>query len=510
MNDGNLAPFGRELSIVAEKYPNHPAVIYGDEQLTFTDFERACEQLASSLVAAGLNEGDVVALLCTNRPEWLITYQAALRAGLVFVPINWHLEADDIDYVINDCKARAVLFEDQFARLLPAKRNDRLFIAIGDSVQGSLHWNEALQQGRQAGESPIRNRGTQMIYTSGTTGRPKGVKPAQTSSETTSAVGAAMVGMFGMDPARGDKILCPAPLYHSGPSRICCEWPLGAGVGVVLMPKFDAEQALQLIERYEISHAFFVPTMFQRMLKVEQREKYDVSSLRFVLHGAGPCTVAAKQQMFAWFGPIIHEMYAASEGPGTWITPEEWLAHPGSVGKIDPSRIEIRDDNRTALGPDEEGVVWFRSVSGFEYHDDPEKTAATYDETKEWYTVGDRGRIDSEGYLFLTGRTSECIVSGGVNLYPARVDEALALCPDIVDGAAFGIADEDLGEILVAAVIAKNHADQATAERITDFCRTNVGSQLTPRKIFFVDELPRSDAGKLYRKRLSQQFSVIG
>jgi acyl-CoA synthetase (AMP-forming)/AMP-acid ligase II len=348
-----------------------------------------------------------------------------------------------------------------------------------------------------------------MIYTSGTTGRPKGVRHDPQPSASAAAAGAAMVAMFGMDGDNGDSMLCTAPLYHSGPSRLCLEWPLGAGVTVVLMDRFEPRQALQLITDHSITHAFFVPTMFNRMLAVPDRNSFDVSTLRFVLHGAGPCTVATKQSMFEWFGPVIHEIYAASEGPGTWITPQEWLAHPGSVGRVDPERIRIRRDDRSTADADEVGTVWFFSASKFRYHGDPEKTATTYDESGDWYTVGDRGHIDADSYLYLSGRTAECINSGGVNIYPARIDEALAAAPGVIDGAAFGLPDDDLGEIVAAAIVISDGADpDAMITSTIDYCREAVGSQLTPRQVFIVNELPRSDAGKLYRSRLVQQFTI--
>jgi long-chain acyl-CoA synthetase len=276
------------------------------------------------------------------------------------------------------------------------------------------------------------------------------------------------------------------------------------------MDRFGPEQALELVERHRISHAFFVPTMFQRMLALPDHERFDVSSLRFVLHGAGPCTVDVKQRMFDWFGPVIHEIYAASEGPGTWITPDEWLAHRGSVGKVDPARIEIRDDSGAPVAADTEGVVWFAAAAPFAYHGDPEKTAATHDATGAWYTVGDRGRIDADGYLFLTGRSAEVIVAGGVNVYPARIDEVLQALPGVDDAAAFGLPDEELGEVVAAAVVAAGPTAGDLERRVVDACRAELGSQMTPRRVFVVDDLPRSDAGKLYRRRLVERFGDDG
>lgn len=505
--DNTLHATGREITGIAQRDPSRPAIISTEGTMTFGELDVQVDALAAAFSRAGLQAGDVVALLSRNRPEWMVTYEAALRAGVILLPVNWHLEADDVHYVLTDSGAKALVAESHFIHQAQSAPDAiSLRIAIGEPIDGFQTWDEALRSAPIP--SPERPRGTQMIYTSGTTGRPKGVRHDPQPSTAAAAAGTAMVAMFGMDGDSGDSMLCTAPLYHSGPSRLCLEWPLGAGVTVILMDRFDPRQALELIDDHAITHAFFVPTMFNRMLTVPDRESFDVSTLRFVLHGAGPCTVAVKQSMFDWFGPVIHEIYAASEGPGTWITPQEWLAHPGSVGRVDPERISIRRDDRSPADIDELGTVWFFSTSQFRYHGDPEKTATTYDESGHWYTVGDRGHIDTDGYLYLSGRTAECINCGGVNIYPARIDEALAAAPGIIDGAAFGLPDEDLGEIVAAAIVipAGASADEFIESTI-NFCQQNIGSQLTPRRVFIVDELPRSDAGKLYRSRLVEKYS---
>lgn len=511
----DLAVHGREISAVARRAPERRAIASTYRDLTFAELDRDAERLAGYLQNAGLRSGDVLALLCTNRPEWIVTQQAALRSGLRLVPVNWHLKRDDISYVIADSGARALITEEIFVDELSVNelsdeiRDIATRIVVGHEVEGFTSFTEAVSEPLPT--DPQRGRGTLMIYTSGSTGRPKGVRQADSSTSGGAAIGAAMVAMFGLDGDRGDQMLCPAPLYHSGPSRMCSEWPLGAGATVHLMDRFDPEAALKLIHENRLSHAFFVPTMFHRMLDVADRDRYDLTSLRFVLHGAGPCSAAIKQQMFDWLGPIIHEMYAATEGPGTWIQPQEWLDHPGSVGRTDPTRLQIRLDNGEAAKPLEEGTVWSQATTPFHYHDDRDKTAATFDASGEWYTVGDRGYIDDDGYLYLTGRTAECIVSGGVNLYPARVDEALAAHPKVRDGAAFAVADTELGQVMAAAIIPADEASgDGLIESVIAHCRETIGSQLTPRKVFIVDELPRTEAGKLYRHRLVEQFSDSG
>ena len=511
------AEHGREIAMVARLAPERRAIASEHGDLTFAELDRDAERLAGYLQNAGLAAGDVVALLCTNRPEWIVTQQAALRSGLRLVPVNWHLKGDDIAYVIADSGAQALITEDTFVSELSVSelsvdelgdetRDIKTRIVIGDHFEGFTSFAEALSQ--LLPTDPQRLRGSLMIYTSGSTGRPKGVRQADGSTSSGAAIGAAMVAMFGLDGDRGDQMLCPAPLYHSGPSRICSEWPLGAGVTVHLMARFDPEVALELIDTQRLTHAFFVPTMFHRMLGVTDRTRYDLSSLRFVLHGAGPCSATIKQQMFDWLGPIIHEMYAAAEGPGTWIQPQEWLEHPGSVGRTDPTRLQIRLDDGEVAKPLQDGTVWSRATTPFHYHDDPDKTAATFDASGEWYTVGDRGYIDAEGYLYLTGRTAECIVSGGVNLYPARVDEALVGHPGVHDGAAFALSDVEFGQVMAAAIIpVDNTPNNDLIESVITHCRETIGSQLTPRHVFIVDELPRTEAGKLYRHRLTEQFS---
>ena len=347
---GDLTVHGREISGVARLTPQRRAIASDHGDLTFAELDRRAEALAGYLQHAGLAAGDVLALLCTNRPEWIVAQQAALRSGLQMVPVNWHLKRDDIAYVIADSGAQALIVEAIFVdELADGARDIATRIVIGEGAEGFTSFNAALSQGLPT--DPQRLRGTLMIYTSGSTGRPKGVRQASGSTDNGAAIGAAigaaMVAMFGLDGDRGDQMLCPAPLYHSGPSRICAEWPLGAGVTVHLMGRFDPEVALTLIDEHQLSHAFFVPTMFHRMLDVSDRDRYDLSSLRFVLHGAGPCSTEIKQQMFDWLGPIIHEIYASTEGPGTWIQPQEWLAHPGSVGLTDPTRLQIRLDDET-------------------------------------------------------------------------------------------------------------------------------------------------------------------
>ena len=508
----DAARTGTELAAVAEADPDRMAVATPTTTTSFGELEARVNRLCRHLRGQGVGPGDSIALLAANRVEWVETFFAALRLGLRLTPVNWHLEADDVAYIVADCGARALVADTRFATVAAdaaAAPNLDVRLALGP-IAGFDDYESALaaHDGSLVDGACL---GTTMIYTSGTTGRPKGVAvPPQNPDDRAAAVVGGITALFGFEPDAGDLMLGTAPLYHSGPSRICNEWPLCAGVGVVLMDRWDAEETLALVERHGITHAFMVPTMFHRLLALpdEVRGRYDVSSLRFILHGAAPTTVQSKQAMMDWFGPILHEMFASTEGFGSWITPHEWLAHPGSVGRVDPERLRILDDEGEVAPADEEGTVYLRSLgdAGFRYHNDDTKTAAAH--RGDWFTVGDRGRVDSDSYLYLTGRSAEVIIVGGVNLYPARIDEAVLDHPAVVDVAVVGVPDDEYGEAVKAVVVtaAGQVGDEALAASILDHCRRVLGAQQSPRSVDFVEALPRSEAGKLYRQRVRDRY----
>jgi long-chain acyl-CoA synthetase len=505
---------GTELAPVAATWPDRVALTMstdapGEAILTFAELEANVNRLARALRHSGLELGDGVALLCSNRAEWIETYWATQRCGFRLIPVNWHLEAADVGYVISDSGARALIAEDRFAELTEGVTCP-VRLSIGGPIDGFVDY--AAMVNGQSGEmidGPVL--GSMMIYTSGTTGRPKGVRHPDP-DPAARAAGRGITALFDFQPDKGDVMLCTAPLYHSGPSRICNEWPLGSGIGVVLMDRFDPLRTLELIERHRVTHAFMVPTMFHRLLALPEAERaqFNLSSIRFVLHGAAPATVESKQAMMDWFGPVIHEMFAATEGFGSWITPQEWLDHPGSVGRANPEAVCVLDNNGRPLPPGVEGMINFKSSGeeGFSYHGDSERTADVHDGSGDWFTVGDIGQIDDDGYLFITGRDAEIVISGGVNIYPARVDEALLDHPYAVDACSFGVPDADYGEVLLAHVIlapGKTGGADLEAELIAH-CHSAVGIQMSPRRVIFVDSLPRSEAGKLYRRRVRAPY----
>lgn len=510
---------GTELALVAATWPDRVALTMAGPEpdppaLTFGALEANINRLAAAFRAAGLGKGDAIALLCSNRFEWIETYWATQRCGLRLIPLNWHLEADDIAYVVSDSGARALVAEACFAHLAEGAGELDLLLAVGGEIAGFRSYPDFV-----AAQPPelIQNPtlGSMMIYTSGTTGRPKGVRHPD--PDGAARAGArAITALFDFRPDAGDVMLCTAPLYHSGPSRICNEWPLGSGVGVILMDRFDPNLTLEMIERHRVTHAFMVPTMFHRLLALpdDVRASHDLSSLRFVLHGAAPTTVESKQAMMDWLGPVIHEMFAATEGFGTWITPQEWLEHPGSVGRINPDSLQILDNDGGTAQPGVDGTIHFRSqgADGFRYHRDSQRTRSAHDRSGDWFTVGDVGRVDADGYLYITGRDAEVVISGGVNIYPTRVDEALLDHAAVIDACAFGIPDEEYGEVLVAQVVLAPGAAGGPELETTllEHCHRSIGVQMSPRSIRAVDSLPRSEAGKLYRRRARTNYLESG
>jgi len=323
--------------------------------------------------------------------------------------------------------------------------------------------------------------------------------PASASVQITMAIGARGIG-------EDTVYLSPAPLYHSAPLVYCMATHRLGGTCVV-MESFDAAGCLAAIERYRVTHAQFVPTMFTRMLRLpdEERLRYDLSSLTWVVHAAAPCPVPVKQQMMEWWGPIIHEYYAGTEDIGAaQITPEEWLAHPGSVGRpLGEVHIVGPAGEEVAVG--ESGTVYFAGGREFEYHNDPEKTARMRNE-RGWRTLGDVGHVDAEGYLYLTDRASDMVVSGGVNIYPREAELALAAHPRVVDVAVFGVPDEEMGESLLAVVQPDDPADPPGAEELLAWCRDRLAAYKCPRAVTFRDELPRDPSGKLFKRLLRDPY----
>jgi long-chain acyl-CoA synthetase len=348
-----------------------------------------------------------------------------------------------------------------------------------------------------------------MLYSSGTTGRPKGIRRPLSFAPMGTGMLGAVPFLQAIGFGEGDTYLCPAPLYHAAPMG----WSMGThrlGGTVVVMERFDPEHALALIEREQVTHAQFVPTMFVRMLKLPQevRDRHDVSSLQTVVHAAAPCPVEVKREMIDWWGPIISEYYSSTEGVGaTFITADDWLAHPGSVGKPMIGEPHILDDDGNELPVGDVGTIWFDGGLTFEYHNDPVKTAAVYNDVG-WRSVGDMGRLDEDGYLYLTDRKAFMIISGGVNIYPQEAEDVLVTHPKVLDVAVFGVPDPEMGEQVKAVVQPLDWADTGPAleSELLSYCRDHLSAYKCPRSIDFERELPRLDTGKLYKRVLRDRY----
>jgi long-chain acyl-CoA synthetase len=509
---------GRLLSVYpgtfAAQSPDKPALIMADtgETLTYGELEERSVRLAHVLRSAGLRPGDAFALLSENDPVYLVAYWAALRSGLYLVAINFHLTADEQAYILDDCAATVLLSsEAQAARA--AEIADQA-PAVGTRLLGA-DVDRAISEASAAAldDQPA---GTDMLYSSGTTGFPKAVKPPLREhqvNEPGNLYVALFPSMFGFD--QDTVYLSPAPMYHAAPLRFCMVITATGGT-VVAMRKFDAEQALALIEKYGVTHSQWVPTMFVRMLKLpdDVRRKYDLGSLRVAIHAAAPCPVEVKQQMIDWWGPVLYEYYAATEAIGlTWITPEDWLAHPGSVGRAALGVLHVVDQDdpdQTELPIGEDGLVYFeRDVMPFAYHKDPAKTReAQHPHHDNWATTGDIGHVDEDGYLYLTDRRAFLIISGGANVYPQEVENALTLHPAVYDVAVIGVPDQDMGEVVKAVVVPAEGAEPGPdlERELIDHVRNRIAHVKAPRSIDFVTELPRTPTGKLVKRKLQEQY----
>ncbi len=482
------------------------------ESVTFAQLEARANQGAHLLRSAGIGVGDHIVILMENRREFLEICFAADRAGIYYTTVSTHLTLEEIGYIVRDCDARIVISSDTFADTLQALRPQlgdacRVFM-LGAALAGCADWNAALVG---LPETPIADeaQGLDMLYSSGTTGRPKGIKWPLTGDRPGSRTMLIdlLTTLFGYDDQT--RYLCPAPLYHAAPLRHTMV-TIKMGGSAFIMSKFDPLAALALIEAEKITHSQWVPTMFVRLLKLPEKDRgrFDLSSMKLAVHAAAPCPVDVKHQMIKWWGPIIEEYYAGTENNGfTSITTAEWLDHEGSVGRAKLGVLHICDKTGKEVSGQQEGEVYFENGHQFAYHNDPEKTKACTND-RGWTTLGDIGRLDADGYLYLTDRKSFVIISGGVNIYPQETENVLLRHPSVMDVAVIGVPNEEFGEEVKAVVqlVAEQTASPDLEADLIAFCRAQLSAIKCPRSVEFRDTLPRAATGKLYKRRLRDEY----
>jgi long-chain acyl-CoA synthetase len=471
-------------------------------------------RLVHGLRALGLEKGDCVATVLPNAAPMLELYLAATQAGWYLTPINHHLTASEVAYIVQDSAAKALVGAEPFAAACQGAAEEIRFpararFAIGD-VPGFRAYAE-LTAGQPDTMPEDRTAGQVMNYTSGTTGRPKGVRRplAPFDPDMVGMTFGMFLAMFGIAPHGGGVHLTGSPLYHTAVLMFTAS-SLHFGHAIVLMDRWTPERALETIARRRVTTTHMVPTQFHRLLALPEdvKRRYDVSSLRHVIHAAAPCPVDVKRRMLEWWGPVIYEYYAASEGGGTLVTPAEWLERPGTVGRAWPgSEVRVLDDEGHARPTGEPGTVFLAlGTQDFEYHGDKKKTDAN--RRDGFFTVGDVGYLDAEGYLFLCDRKTDMIISGGVNIYPAEIEAVLLTHPSVGDAAVFGIPDEDWGEQVKAVIEPAPGVEPSPrlAEQLVEFCMGRLAKYKCPRSVDFVAAMPRDPNGKLYKRRLRDPY----
>lgn len=505
------------------KHPSHHARLTPDKiaykmagsgkSLTFAELDARSNQAAHALQKLGVAAGDHIAFFMENRLEFLELCWAAQRSGVIFTAISRYLKAEEAAYIVRDCGAKIFLGSARYSDICADIRKqigpDVRCLMVSGTIEGFDPW-EPLIDTMPAGPVAEERAGASMLYSSGTTGRPKGIV-RDYGGPSIDSLSPVLLRVFedlgGMD---ADSVyLSPAPLYHSAPMGGAM---IAAGLGAttIVMEKFDEAGFLELVERYRVTHSQLVPTMFVRLLKLpdEIRSRHDLGTLRSAIHVAAPCPVEVKRRMIDWWGPILLEYYAGTEGNGvTAATAQEWLEHPGTVGRPLIGSVHILDEDGSEAPQGEIGDVYFNSGLRFSYHNDPEKTAGAFTD-QGWSTLGDIGRMDEDGFLYLTDRRAYTIISGGVNVYPQETEDLLVSHPAVADVAVFGVPNEDLGEEVKAVVQPMDFeaAGPDLEAELIAHCRASLSAIKTPKSIDFRRELPRTPTGKLFKRHLKQEY----
>jgi fatty-acyl-CoA synthase len=497
----------------AEHKPNAPAIIMGasGERVTFGELEDRSRRFAAALRARGVRPGEHISILMENNRPYLEVAWAAQRSGFYYTAINSHLRRGEVQYILEDSQSIALVTSEAMAGVVGDLDLTRIGVRV--SASGTVPGFDAYADMLSASPLPVEEQreGREMLYSSGTTGRPKGIRKPLTDVALGDPNGAPVQvaqGQYRTGAGSETVYLSPAPLYHAAPLVTSMSMQR-IGAAVVVMEHFDPRLCLECIQRYRVTHAQFVPTMFVRLLRLppEERAAYDVSSLQYVVHAAAPCPIAIKRQMIEWWGPIINEYYSGTEDIGsTFISAADWLTHPGSVGRP-RTECHIVGEDGEELPPNHAGMVYFFGGRPFEYHNDPDKTASVTND-RGWRTLGDIGYLDDDGFLYLTDRKAHMIISGGVNIYPQEAENVLSGHPAVEDVAIIGIPDEEMGEAVKAVV---RLTDPAAAgprmeQELLAYCRNELATFKCPRSVDFVNELPRDPNGKLYKRVLRERY----
>jgi fatty-acyl-CoA synthase len=502
----------------AEVFPDKPAVMHSlsGETVTFGQLNDRSNQLAQLMWDKGLRPGDHAAIFMENNLRFFEVIWAALRSGLYITTINRYLTADEAGYILDNCEAQVVVASRHLAEAaaeLPGSAPAcHTWLMTDGTIEGYLAYEEVLAE-YPAVPLDDEPAGQFMLYSSGTTGRPKGIiRPMQTNKihEDAGVVGGLQKALWGFD--ENSVYLSPAPLYHSAPISFTISTQALGGT-VIMMPRFDEIGALEAIEKHKVTHSQWVPTMFTRMLKLDEkaRQGFDLSTHKVAIHAAAPCPAGVKQQMFQWWGPILYEYYGGTEVNGiTHCGPEEWLAHPGTVGKPILGIVHICDDDGREVVAGEQGLVYFELPEmPFSYHKDSDKTKdAQHPDHPNWSALGDIGYVDDEGFVYLTDRATFMIISGGVNIYPQEIEDAMILHPKVADVAVIGVPNEEMGEEVKAVVqpLAGVVGSADLEEELLAYAREHVAHFKCPQSVDFVDELPRLPTGKLYKRLLKDRY----
>lgn len=486
-------------------------IIPSGYSVTWGELEQRTRKCAAALLDAGLKTGDTIAVFLENHPSYFELLIAAHRIGLYYTTVSRHLKTDELQYIVDDSDARVLFCSKSTVGEVSLdflKQRNTLCVLVDGHSEGMQNYADWVEPVADDVVLPVTLEGTDFCYSSGTTGQPKGIKRSLETANQFFRVGDADRSSWkAFD--RDTVYLSTAPFYHTAPVR----WNMAVlrnGGTSVMMEKFDPLKALEAIEAHQVTHSQWVPTMFIRLLRLseEERRRYDLSSLRYAVHAAAPCPIEVKEAMIEWWGPILYEYYSGTELVGrTSLSSEEWLSHKGSVGYPEFGKVHILDEDGNELKPHQVGAIYFSGGARFEYHNDPEKTKSAYND-KGWGTYGDIGYVDEDGYLYLTDRLSNMIVSGGVNIYPQEAENCLAMHPMVADVAVVGVPNAEFGEEVKAVVqlLDPSQASDQLAAELIAFCRERMSHVKCPKSVDFSVDMPRTESGKLLKRLVKQKY----